>query len=512
MNKGQVENKVKNNIIKGTLIIVLLSILSKVTSFVEEIVLAAFLGTTYKSDAYYALLSIKDVIYPMLNVGVWKVFLPIYKEKIVNNKYDEANEIANNIITIFTIASLVITLLMFVFSDLVVVFLAPGFSKTTKTLCSKLIRLSAPMDIFIVISAVYSAMLQCHNKFFGSQIREFVSHIPTIVAALLFYRFYGVYALVVALIVGRLLKYLIELPFVNWGYKYKPALNIKNKEIKIMFKRLPPTIIAEGANQINVLVDGIMASTILVGAVSSLRYGSKLTAIFGGLISGAVATALFPQIVEFIALDNEEGLSKTIRKIMDIFMLIMIPVSLACVMFSNTMVNAVYKRGAFNDYSAGITSKVFACYSISMFFIACSTILNNVFFGYGDTKTPMYTSLINLFLNVLFNLILMGPFGVVGVALSTAISDIIIFVYRVICINKYIEFENKNIIIDFLKVLLIAVIACSFAKIICINISVNAYLELLIAGISGISTYYLLAKLFKIQEVNDIIAYVFYKK
>ena len=95
MNKGQVENKVeenlKNNIIKGTLIIVLLSILSKVTSFVEEIVLAAFLGTTYKSDAYYALLSIKDVLYPMLSVGVWKVFLPIYKEKIVNKKYDEAN-------------------------------------------------------------------------------------------------------------------------------------------------------------------------------------------------------------------------------------------------------------------------------------------------------------------------------------------------------------------------------------------------------------------------------------
>ena len=29
-----------------------------------------------------------------------------------------------------------------------------------------------------IAAAVYASMLQCHNKFFGSQIREVATHIP----------------------------------------------------------------------------------------------------------------------------------------------------------------------------------------------------------------------------------------------------------------------------------------------------------------------------------------------
>ena len=84
------DKSIGNRVFRGTVIIVLIGIFAKIAAFLSEAILAAYLGTTYQSDAYYMVSSIKDVIYPMLCVGIWKVFLPVYKEKLTKNNIREA--------------------------------------------------------------------------------------------------------------------------------------------------------------------------------------------------------------------------------------------------------------------------------------------------------------------------------------------------------------------------------------------------------------------------------------
>lgn len=444
----------------------------------------------------------------MLSVGIWKVFLPVYKEKITQGHTDQAYELTNKAISFFTIVSIIVVALIMVLTKPVVSIVAPGFEGETRELCIKLVRISAPMYVFIIASAVYASILQSHNKFLGSQIREVASHIPTILAAIFFYHRFGIEAMAIALVVGGAVRLIIELPFVDWGYKYKPDLKFRTKEFLTMLRRLPSALISEGVTQLNTLIDKAMASTLPEGTISGLNYGHRLMNVFSGLLSTAIATALYPQMIELIALKKEKELSKLVVKIINIFCVLMVPVTLACVLFRTELVAAVFQRGSFTAESTALTSGVFALYSLGIFFIACNTVITNLFYGYGNTKTPMYISIANLVINVVLNLILIHVWGVNGLALATSLSAIITFFIRIKAAEKYVKLDNKKMIVTAAKVLMASALACLIPRAIFWIHPMNRFLVLIVSAVIGVIIYFGAVKLLRVSEVNDLLGLV----
>lgn len=498
-------NIVDNKIVRGTMVIILIGIVAKITSFIAEAILAAYLGTTFRSDAYYMVSSVQAVVYPMLSAGVWKVFMPLYKEKVAQEKEKEADTFTDQSITFFSIISLFSVILLIIFAEVVVQVVAPGFTEATKEICVKLVRISAPMYFFILIAAVYASILQAKNKFLGSQIREVASHVPTILTAIFFYNKYGVEAMAVALVIGGAVRLLIELPFVDWGYKFYPNFHFSTYEFRAMLRRLPSALISEGVTQINTLVDKAMASMLPEGTVSALNYGSRLTNVFSGLLSSAIATALYPQMIELIALKKEKKLSDLMIRTMNIFCLIMVPVSMACMMFSKELVSAVFQRGSFTNESTIITSGVFSFYCLGIYFIACNTVINNLFYGFGDTKTPMYICIVNLLINVALNIILIQVWGVNGLALATSLSAVFTFFIRIMFTKRYIKLNMRKMITTAAKVIFASLIACTIPRIIFWLYPLNKYIVLVVSAILGLICYFILVKIMKVSEVNDFV-------
>lgn len=499
------DNSIGKKVFRGTITILLVGILAKITSFIAEAILAAYLGTTDQSDAYYMVSSIQQVIYPMLSVGIWKVFLPIYKEKLTQGKNDEAAALTNKVMTFFSIVSFVAVCLLVILAGPVVSIVAPGFEGGTRVLCIKLVRITAPMYFFIISAAIYASILQANNKFLGSQIREVASHIPTILAAILFYKSFGIEAMAIALVAASVLRLLIELPFVNWGYKYKPDFEFKSPEFSLMVNRLPSALISAGVVQLNALIDKAMASTLPIGTVSALNYGHKLLNVFSGLLSTAISTALYPQMIELIALKNEENLSRLVVKIINIFCVLMIPITVAGVLFRTELVAVVFQRGSFTKDSTAVTSGVFALYCLGLFFFASNTVITNLFYGYGNTKTPMHISIFNLVVNVVMNLILIHLWGVNGLALATSLSAIIAFFVMVKAAEKYVKLDNKKMIVTAIKVFVAAGIACMIPRVLFWLHPMNKYLTLIISAIIGAVAYLLAVKVLKVNEINDLV-------
>lgn len=498
-------NTVSKKIVRGTIIIVLVGILAKLSSFIAEAIMAAYLGTTYQSDAYYMVASVQNVIYPMLSIGIWKVFLPLYKSHIAKDERDTAYSLTNKSLSFFTAISLTVVALLLLFAPAAVSVVAPGFEGETRSLCIKLVRISAPMYVFIIASAVYASILQCHDKFLGSQIREVASHIPTIAAAIFFYKRFGIEVMAIALVVAGVLRLLIELPFVNWGYKYKPDFQFKTQEFTLMLKRLPSALISAGVTQLNTLVDKAMASTLPTGTVSGLNYGHKLMNVFSGLLSSAIATAMYPQMIELISLDKKKELGQLVVKIINIFCVLMMPITVACVLFRTELVSAVFQRGAFDASSTALTASVFALYCLGLFFIACNTVISNIFYGHGDTKTAMYISIANLVINVVLNLLLIHLWGVKGLALASSLSAIITFFVRLKFAEKYVKLDYKMMVVTTIKVLIAAAIACMIPRAIFWMHPINKYLTLIISAFIGIVVYLLVVKMLKVTEIKDLV-------
>ena len=499
---------VKNLVFRGTVVIVLVGIIAKITAFVTEAILAAYLGTTYQSDAYYMVSGIQMVVYPMLSVGVWKVFLPLYKEKLAKQEPEKADCLTNTSITFFGGISLLFVILLIVFASPVVSVVAPGFEGDTRSLCIKLVRISSPMYVFIITSAVYAAILQCHNRFLGSQIREIASHIPTIIAALIFYKQFGIEAMAVALAIGGAVRLLIELPFVNWGYRYKPSLSIRQDEFRTLLRRMPAALLTESVTQVNLLVDRAMASMLPEGTVSSLNYGNKLTNVLSGLLSTAVATALYPQVIELVATEKQEELSRLVSRIISIFSVLMLPITVACCLFRTELVSVVFQRGSFDENSVRVTSGVFALYCVGVFFIACNTIITDLFYAYGDTKTPLFISVANLATNVLLNLVLVLLMGVNGLALATSIAAVVSFFIRIITVRKYVKLPYWEILKTALKAALASGMACMVPRILFWVVPANFFVLLLSSLAIGGILYLLLLKAFRMNELKDLMALI----
>jgi putative peptidoglycan lipid II flippase len=273
----------------------------------------------------------------------------------------------------------------------------------------------------------------------------------------------------------------------------------------LILKRLPSALISEGVTQINTLIDKQMASTLPEGTISALNYGHRLMNVFSGLLSTAIATALYPQMIELIALKKEDELSKLITKIVNIFSILMIPVTLACVLFRTELVAVVFQRGSFDEASTALTSGVFALYSVGIFFIACNTVINNLFYGYGNTKTPMIISIVNLVINVVLNFALIFLWGVNGLALATSLSAVIAFFIRFIAAKKYIAFEWKRMAVTGMKATAAAVIACMVPRAAFWLYPMNRYLVLIVSAGAGVGIYLALLKLFRVTELRDIV-------
>ena len=498
------QKSINSNIFKGTVIIVVVGVLAKLAAFIEEAVLAAYLGTTSQSDAYYMVWSVHAVIYPMMSVGIWNVFLPLYKSHISKKENDKAFELTNKSISFFTILSTLVVILLIVFAPIVVSVVAPGFKDETRALCIKLVRISAPMYVFVISSSVYASILQCHNKFLGSQIREVASHIPTVITAIVFYQKFGITAMAIALVIAGLVRLLIELPFVDWGYKLKPDFRFSEREFTVMLRRLPSALVSAGVVQLNALIDKAMASILPTGTVSALNYGNKLMNVFSGLLSTAIATALYPQMIELIALEKKDELGKLLSKIINIFGVLMLPITFACVLFRIELVSVVYERGAFDSVSTTLTSSIFALYSLGLFFVACNTVISNVFYGYGNTKTPMYISLANLGINVVLNVVLIYFLGANGLALATSFSAILTFFIRVKASRKYISLNIKDMIITMTKIVFASIIACLVPRFIFWFYPINKYILLICSAFIGLAIYLILVKVLRIKEINDI--------
>lgn len=492
-------------LLRGTIVIVFVGIIAKFIAFIAEAVLAAYLGTTYQSDAYYMVSSVKAVVYPMLSIGIWNVFLPLYKGYIVKAEIEKADTLTNKTLSFFLTISLGVALLQVAFAPLVVSIVAPGFEGETRTLCIKLVRVSAPSYVFIIASAVYASMLQCHNKFLGSQIREIASHIPTILAVIFFYKTYGIEVMAIALVVSGLFRLLIEFPFVDWGYKYKPDFNFKSQKFSLMLKRLPSAFISAGVEQLNLLIDKAMASTLPEGTISSLNYSQKMVNVFSGFLSSAIATALYPQMIDLITRNAKEELSKLVAVIFNIYCILMFPVTIACVLFRTELVVAVFQRGAFDVNSTTLTAGVFAMYCLGMYFIACNLIISNIFYGFGNTKMPMYIGIANLGINVVLNLTFIQFWGMNGLALATSFSAFITFLIRLGAVRCYINLRSSKIVITGIKVLIASVIACGFPRVIFWIHPINNYLMLLISALIGVLIYLILVKLLKIHEISYLV-------
>ncbi len=493
---------------KTAIVLMCITVISKIFGFTREIVLSYFYGASNISDAFLISLTIPSVIFSFIGTGLSTGYIPMYSK--IEQKYGEkaGNGYTSNLVNILLILCTFIIIIGLLFTDKIVKVFASGFTGDTLTLAVQFTRISLLGIYFTGLISIFGAFLRIKGNYVIPALVGFPMNFFIIIFIFLSTNT-NILVLSIGSVIATASQLILLIPFVHEkGYRYRFVLDIKDEYIKKMVHIALPIVIGVSVNQINVLVDRTLASSIAVGGISALNYASRLNGFVQGMFVTTISSVMYPMISKMAAQNNMNGLKKSVSEAINIISLLVIPATVGAMVFAEPVVKLLFGRGAFDPQAISMTSDALFFYSMGMIGFGLREVLSSAFFSLQDTKTPMINGAIAMSMNIILNIILSKYLGIGGLALATSISAIFCTGLLFASLRKKIgAFGMKEITISFIKILVVSlgmgILANSMYRFLLSNISAN--LSLIISICIGAVFYFVIILFMKIEEVDTMV-------
>ena len=498
----------KSKFLGNVSIIIVYALLAKVLSFIIELLMAVKFGANDQTDIFFMAYGIIQVLYPMISIGIWKVFMPEYKTRISLGEKDAASSITNKLLCVFLLIVTILSALIFAFPQLLIYVFAPGFDVEKVSACSDMLRILTFVFIFNTIATFCAAILQANGDFGKSQLKEVVQHLPPVVFLLVFTARYGISGVSFAILIGALLSAVVAGILTKKYYSFKaPKKRLFDRETIEILKSVPAACLNAIINQINGIVDRAFSSSLVVGALTYLNYGSRLIHLFDGIFSTAISTVLFPHITELVAKKEDNKLKVLLRDYLLIISAILIPISSFIIVFPTDLISVAFGYGNFLSEDVTSTSMVLKMYALSLPVMGITTVINDLFYVRKRANELLITTIICIVINVALDFLLIGKWGVAGLALATSIAYYLAFIIKVAMLKQDIIFD-KQMIESISGVLIISIASISVCKLITSWILVHKILKLVIVFVVFVIIYMLLLIFLSSYYRNKLMSYL----
>ncbi|MGO4572849.1 murein biosynthesis integral membrane protein MurJ [Microvirga sp. 2TAF3] len=403
------------------------TLVSRLTGFIRDVVIAAVMGTGPIADAFVVAFKIPNNFRQIFSEGAFNnAFLPTYARVLETEGEAPARSFASRMTTLMLIVQIGLLALAFLAMPVVVNLLAPGFTEDPAKfdLAVTLTRITFPYLLFITLVTILSAVLNAHERFAVAAASPVLLNLSLIVALALAFLFPNAgYAAAWGITISGVL----QLGLVWWDARRQriaPGIEMPRSDpaMKSFFKTLGPAVIGSAGVQIAIFADTIIASFLPTGAVSSLYYADRIYQLPLGVIGIAAGTVLLPEMSRRIAGGDITGAHAAQNRAVGLTLALAAPFLVAFVAMPDLIMTALFQRGAFDAQAASRAGAALAAYSIGL---PAAVLIRSAlasFYSRADTVTPLYASLTAVAVNVLLKIVLMGPFGVVGLALGTALG------------------------------------------------------------------------------------------
>ena len=139
---------------KTALLVMVITILSKILGFGREIVLSYVYGASAITDAYLISQTIPYVVFSFIGAGIATGFIPLYNRIFKEQGRLEANKYTNNLSNALLLLVSIIVAFVFLFTQPIVKIFASGFSRETLVLAFKFTRISI-VGIYFVANIAF---------------------------------------------------------------------------------------------------------------------------------------------------------------------------------------------------------------------------------------------------------------------------------------------------------------------------------------------------------------------
>lgn len=407
-------------------LVMLITVLSKCLGFARDMILAHFFGASLISDAYFVAQTIPEFLFSLAEQAISIGFIPIYMEILHNEGQKHAVRFTNNLSFFGLIMVTGIVAIVYVFTDGIVQLFASGFGQTSTDMAELFVRISVWGMFFRVTSAIYTAFLNANNRFTVTALLGIPLNLVTITSILLAYYLNKPSILGFGIALGYLAQLLIQYPVIRTIKSKIQRENISffDPYLRKMLGLFLPVALGVGANQINILVDRTMASSI-EGGISALNYANKVGNILENIVVLSLATVIFPTLSKHAASKKTEMLSSDIGKSLITVLLTMFPCAVFIFQYAQEIIQLLFGHGVFDTRATMLTAEAMKFYSIGLLFVSFNAILTRAMYSLQKVGFTSVSACCSMLVNVVLNITLAPSMGVRGLALATSAANII---------------------------------------------------------------------------------------
>jgi putative peptidoglycan lipid II flippase len=200
-------------------------------------------------------------------------------------------------------------------------------------------------------------------------------------------------------------------------------VNFHDPRVRQVLVLMLPITLSLGLINFNLFINSTLGSTVSEAVPRAIDAAFRLYMLPQGMFSVAVATVLFPALARLATRRDFDGLRKLTGTGTRQIFLLLIPAAACTLVLAEPITRLVYERGEFDANSTDIVAEALFWFSFSLPFSGVNLLLTRTFFSLQRPWLPTGLGAATLLINLVVALALVGPFGIGGIVVATAVAS-----------------------------------------------------------------------------------------
>lgn len=404
---------------------------SRILGLVREQFIAFYFGASGLTDAFLIAYRIPNLLRDLFAEGAFSAaFVPTFVDANLKDQV-KARKLLWALFILLGSFSLIVGAFIILYTPELINLFAPTFKESPDKfqITVTLARIMSPFLCFISIAALFMGVLNSLKVFFIPSFAPVFFNVAMIASMIIFPPILvskgaePILSLGLGVLLGGLLQAFVQLPLIiKKGYGPVLPDKIFSKQTKKVFILLGPGLLGFAASQINLVINTILASSTVVGAVSWLSFSFRLFQLPVGILSVSIGNSNLVHFSNAWKADQKEEAIKFLKSSYFLSLFLVLPAMLALWFCADEIVNVIFERGRFDSESTKMTAKALRWYALGLPVYSFYKIFVPTFYAIDRQRIPVLCSIFGIIINIIFCVLLTPKYGFEILAIGTSLS------------------------------------------------------------------------------------------
>jgi len=430
------------SLFKSASTVSLLTLVSRITGFARETLIAALFGASALTDAFNVAFRIPNLFRRLFAEGAFsQAFVPVLAATRAEKGDDATRLLVDKVATLLAWAVLLTSILGVLAAPGLVWLMASGLRQTPQGLQTavNLTGIMFPYIAFMSMVALSAGVLNTWRRFAVPAATPVVLNVCMIASAWLGAPWLAsrgiepIYSLAIGVMLGGVLQLAIQIPALR-QLGLLPHISVSPTKIRDalqdagtrkMLAMMGPALLGVGVAQLSLVINTQIASHLTPGSVSWISYADRLMEFPIALLGVALGVVLMPQLAAAKAASDSQRYSAMLDWGLRLVWVLALPCGVALLVFAGPLVSVLYHYGAFTAHDVQQTSLALTGYGVGLLGLVAIKVLAPGFYANQDTRTPVRIAVMVLVFTQVMNLLLVPYFAHAALTLSIALGALV---------------------------------------------------------------------------------------